>query len=214
MRKIMTGFAFAAALALCGGSAFAVDQLIVGKKLLLTNPGGTPNANNKIVFLSKDASIALAASPAEDPRCVPDGGSGAGGTITVSSVATGESFTISLPCAGWTTNTPGTLYKYKDTSGATCKIVIIKGAKLLKAVCKGTQVDYDLSADQVSVDVVTRTGTAPRRYCTSFNGTTAGCSVVKNGADEKKYLAKNCTTAPVVCGASPSGAFIEVANLF
>ena len=213
MRKMMTGFAFAAALALCGGSAFAVDQLITGKKLLITNPpSGTQN--NKIVFLSKDPTIALPVPPAEDPRCVPDGGSGAGGVLTVSSVATGESASISLPCAGWTINGAGTLLKYKDTSGATCKIVMIKGGKLLKAVCKGTQVSYDLGADQVSVDVVTRTGSAPRRYCTSFNAAPAGCTVVKNGSDDKKYLAKNCTAPALACGASPSGAFVDAAGLF
>ena len=31
--------------------------------------------------------------------------------------------------------------------------------------------------------------------------------------DGKKYLAKNCTTASP-CGASPSGAFLDVASLF
>ena len=211
MRKLMTGVAFVAALVTCGGSALAVDQTLVGKKLLILNPLSGP-ANNKLVYLSKDTTIALPADATQDPRCPAAGSNSA--QLTVGSVTSGESFTIGLPCGNWSVNGAGNTYKYKDTSGATCKIVIIKGAKLLKAVCKGTQVDYDLSADQVSVDVVTRTGTAPRRYCTSFNGTTAGCSVVKNGADEKKYLAKNCTTAPVVCGASPSGAFIEVANLF
>jgi hypothetical protein len=74
----------------------------------------------------------------------------------------------------WTVNTAGTLYKYKDVSGASCKIVIIKGNKLLKAVCKGTQVSYVLNADQVSVDVVVRTGSAPRRWCSAFNSGTAG----------------------------------------
>jgi len=210
MRKQMSGFAFVAALALCGGSAFAVDQQIVGKKLLITNPGSGP-ANNKVVYLSKDTTIQLPGPATEDPRC-PASGSG-GAQLTVGSVATGESFTIGLPCMNWTVNTAGTLYKYKDVSGATCKIVIIKGNKLLKAVCKGTQVSYVLNADQVSVDVVVRTGSAPRRWCSAFNSGTAACSVVKNGSTGK-YLAKNCTTAPVLCGASPSGAFLDGAGLF
>jgi hypothetical protein len=213
MRKVMTGFAFAAALVLFGGSAFAVDQLITAKKLLITNPGGVSGANNKIVYLSKDTDIALPGAPAEDPRCVPDGGSGAGGVLIVSSTASGESVNVSLPCAGWTVNGAGTLYKYKDTSGATCKIVLIKGGKLQKAVCKGTQISYDLSADQVSVDVKVRTGTAPRQWCANFSAV-AGCTVVKNGSDEKKYLAKNCTNDALACASSPSGAFVEVAGLF
>jgi hypothetical protein len=212
MRKMMTGFAFAAALALCGGSAFAADQLITGKKLLITNPGGVSGANNKIVYLSKDTDIALPASVAQDPRCSPDGAN-VDSVLIVSSAASGESASINLPCANWTVNGAGNLYKYKDTTGATCKIVLIKAGKLEKAVCKGTQVSYDLSADQVSVDVKLRTGTA-LQYCATFNAAPAGCSVVKNGSDEKKYLAKNCTADALACPASPSGAFVEVAGLF
>ena len=211
MRKMMTGFAFAAALALCGGSAFAVDQLISGKKLLILNPpSGTQN--NKIVYLSKDNSIALPGGALEDPRCVPDGTNNAQLTVTTGA---GESASIALPCANWTVNGAGNLYKYKDSSGLTCKIVLIKAGKLQKAVCKGAQVTIDLTTppqDQGAVDVVVRTGTAPRRWCAEFDGT--DCTVVKNGSDGKKYLAKNCTAGPAACGASPSGAFIEVANLF
>ena len=211
MRKMMTGIAFAAALVLCGGSAFAVDQLITGKKLLITNPGSGPT-NNKIVYLSKDTTIALPAGATEDPRCTPDGSDNA--ALIVSSSATAESVSIALPCANWTVNGAGTLYKYKDTTGATCKIVLIKGGKLQKAVCKGVQVSYALGANQVSVDVKVRSGTAPRQWCTAFNATTEGCTVVKDGSDGKKYLAKNCTSGPATCVASPSGAFIEVAGLF
>jgi hypothetical protein len=210
MRKLMTGFAFAAALALCAGSALAVDQPIVGKKLLITNPASGP-ANNKVVYLSKDTTIQLPGPATEDPRC-PSNGSG-GAQLTVGSVATGESFTIGLPCMNWTVNTAGTLYKYKDVSGSTCKIVLVKGNRLVKAVCKGTQVSYVLNADQVSVDVVLRTGSAPRRWCSAFNAAPQNCSVVKNGSTGK-YLAKNCGTAPVLCGASPSGAFLDDAGLF
>jgi hypothetical protein len=216
MRKMMMiGVAFAAALALCGESAFAVDQKIIGKKLLIKNPpSGT--ANNKVVFLSKDPVIAIPGTMAEDPRCVPAGGSGAGGVLIVNDPVTSESFTINLPCGLWTINGAGNLYKYKDTTGATCKIVMVKSTKLVKAVCKGTQVSYDLDlgTDQVNVDVKLRTGTTPRAWCTSFNAGAAGCTVTKNGSDDKTYLAKNCTTAPVTCTASPSGAFIEVASLF
>ena len=43
--------------------AFAADQLIVGKKLLIKNPGGAPSANNKIVFLSKDPDHRAAGRP-------------------------------------------------------------------------------------------------------------------------------------------------------
>jgi len=211
MRKMMTGIALAVALALCGGSAFGVDQMVLGRRLLISNPP-SGIVNNKVVYLSKDTSVALPGGALEDPRC-PAAGSG-GAQITVSSVATGEAFTIGLPCMNWTVNAAGNLYKYRDTTGSTCRIVMIKANKLVKAVCKGTQVSYDLGADQVSVDVTVRTGSSPRRWCTSFNATTEGCTVVRNGADNKKYLAKNCTSGPALCGASPSGAFIELASPF
>lgn len=214
MHKLVTGFAFAAALALCGGSASAVDQQITGKKLLIVNPGGGPH-DHKIVYLSKDATIALPFNVAEDPRCVPDGGSGAGGVLTVSSTASGESATIPLTCAGWSANSAGTAYKFRDPLSHSCRIVFIKGGKLQKAVCKPTAIQYNLGVDQVSVDVLLRTGTAPRRWCTSFNAAPAGCDVVKNGVDGKRYLAKNCTMAAVACGASSSGAFLnDIVDLF
>jgi hypothetical protein len=208
---MMTGVALAAALAVCGSSEYAVDQLLTGKRLLIVNPP-SGIANNKVVFLSKDTSIALPGSALEDPRCPAAGTDSA--QLTVSSVATGEGFTIGLPCMNWTVNTSGNLYKYRDTTGSTCRVVLIKANKLVKAVCKGTQVSYDLGADQVSVDVTVRTGSSPRRWCSAFNATTEGCLVVKTGADNKKYLAKNCTSGPALCGASPSGAFIEAASPF
>jgi hypothetical protein len=211
MRKMNIGIAFAAALALCGGYALAVDQLVIGKKLLIKNPPAGPT-KNKVVYLSKDPSIAAPAVVGEDPRCIPQGGSGAGGALVVKSPTTNEGFNIALPCLGWTVNAAGNLFKYKDTTGASCNVVLVKNAKLVKAVCKGPQVSYDLGANQVDVDVKVRVGTAPRQYCSSFN---AGiCDVKKDGSDDKTYLAKNCTAGAVACTASPSGAFIEVASLF
>jgi hypothetical protein len=208
MHKLVTGFILATALVRGSGSALAVDQTIVGKKLLILNPASGP-ASNKLVYLSKDAIVVpVPGDVAENPTY-------SGAQLTVGSVASGESFTIPLPNDKWRLNKARTVYRYKDTTGATCKIVLIKAAKLVKAVCSGPQISYDLGTDQVSVDVVLRTGTAPRRYCAAFNGTTAGCDVVKNGSDDKKYLAMNCTAAPVVCGASPSGAFVDdIGGLF
>jgi hypothetical protein len=212
MRKIMTGFTLAAALALCSGSAFAADQLIVGKKLLLLNPGGSPSANNKIVFLSKDTSTAQPSGLTEDPRCTPNGTAVSGSASAALTVTGSDSFSIPLVCDNWTVNGGGNLFKYKDTTGASCTVVMVKDGKLVKAICKGTQVDYDLGAAETSVDVVLRTGTT-NRYCSEYAAGN-GCSTVKDGSDGKKYLVKNCTAAPSGCGASPSGAFLDDAGLF
>jgi hypothetical protein len=211
MRKVMTGVAFAAALALCG-SAFAADQKIVGKKLLLKNPGATSGPNNKIVFLSKDTSIAQPSGVTQDPRCAPNGTATTGGASASLTVTGSDTFTIPLTCDNWTVNGGGNLFKYKDTTGGSCTIVLVKDGKLVKAVCKGPQVSYDLGASEVSIDVVLRSGST-NRYCTNFSAA-SGCTTTKNGSDGKTYLTKNCTTAPVACGASPSGAFLDSAGLF
>ena len=199
MRKRVTGLAVATALVLGASYAGAADQLIVGKKLLIKNPpAGT--TSNKLVFLSKDATLEQPTGPTEDPTT-------GGGSLTVEDIETAESFTILLPSGNWTSN-GNNLFKYKDSSGATCKIVLIKDNKLTKAVCKGTQVAYDLGAAQNAVRVVLSTGTT-NRYCTVFSPA-RGCTVTKDGSDDKTYLAKNCITPPSGCSpASPSGAFLD-----
>src|SRR5262245_3725440 len=211
MRKVRMGIAFVAALALCGG-AFAADQKIIGKKLLIKNPGGAPSANNKIVFLSKDSSTAQPSGMTQDPRCAPNGTATTGGASAALTVTGSDTFTIPLTCDNWTVNGGGNLFKYKDTTGNTCTIVLVKDGKLVKAICKGTQVDYDLGASETSVDVVLRSGPT-NRYCTNCSAG-SGCATTKDGSNGKTYLAKNCTSAPGACGASPNGAFIETAGLF
>ena len=148
MTPLIAGIASTAALVLCAGSALAFDQLLVGKKLLITNPRSGP-ANNRVVYISKDTSILLPGQ-FEDPRCLPDG-TGAGGALVVSSATTGESFSIPLPCFNWTLKAAGQVHKYSDPSGATCKLVVVKNALLQKAVCKGAHVSYDLGIDQGSI---------------------------------------------------------------
>jgi hypothetical protein len=75
-----------------------------------------------------------------------------------------------------------------------------KSGKLLKAVCKGAAIQpYDLGViPQGNIDVLLRTGTAPRRWCSNFSVDLIGSdrTVVKDGSDGKKYLAKNCNYEP------------------
>jgi hypothetical protein len=212
MRRITIGSALAAALALWSGNVPAADQLVAGKKLLIKNPASGP-ANNKIVYLSKDPAIAQPSGVTEDPRCTPDGTvlpGGASAVLTVTGSPSGETFSIPLTCHLWSVNAAGNTFKYRDYGGATCKILIVKNAKLVKAVCKGPQVSYDLGIAETNVDVVLRTGPT-NRYCSAFNATTAGCQVPHNGSNGKSYVARNCTSAPS-CGASPSGAFLDVVS--
>ena len=217
MRTLLTAATLAAAVALGIGSAHAQTQLVRAKKILIKTPA-SGTANNKLVFLAKDA-IVLPGGAVEDPRCGPDGSGQA--SLTVASDTTANSFTIDLGgatnCLNWSLNGAGTVYKYKDTTGATCKIVLIKDGVLTKAVCKGAQVAFTLGADQGGMNIVLRTGTSPRRYCTALKGKLdpdVPCDIKKNGSDGKTYLAKNCSNAPASCPLSPSGAFVDAASTF
>jgi hypothetical protein len=173
-----------------GGSASAADQAIVGKKLVIKNPlSGT--ANNRVLHLAKDPNINVGiAGSAGDPQC---SGAGGGGTSSLRIVASGGAgdITIPLPCGGWTTNGTNNLYRYRDTSGASCMVVVVKDGVLAKAVCKGSQVGIDLNGSMSPVTVVTTLNS--EQYCTEFGG-----SVVKDGSDDKTFLRKGAL-APVGC---------------
>jgi hypothetical protein len=201
---LVLGLALVAAPAL----APAQTQLLVGSKLVIKNPRQGVEAN-KLVVLSKDVSVAAPASTLESPRCMPFGSGVA--RITVSSTA-GESFTIDLggaKCVNWKGNVAGARWKYRDATGTTCNVVLIKGGVLQKAVCHGPQVAFQLGAPQGSIDVVLSTGTAPRRWCTTFNDGAQGCVVKKDGGDGRRLVAIDCASAAAACGASPSGAFLD-----
>jgi hypothetical protein len=198
MKTLGKGIAFGAALALCTGGAFAADQLLTGKKLLLKNvPAG-----NKVVHLSKDTTINTdVTGGAGDPTC--SGAGGGGGSITIVGSGGSGSATINLPCANWSTNGVNSQYKYKDTTQATCTIVLVKDGKLAKAICKGAQVSIDLQEDGDTAPVATAIRLNQERYCTNFGGT-----IKKDGSDGKTFLAKDAPAAGG-CPASPSGAFLD-----
>ena len=201
MKRLGKGFALGAVLVLCGGGVYAADQLLTGKKLLIKNPPAGVT-KNKTVHLSKDATIAIGASGSTgDPTC--GGSGGGGGSITLAASGGAGSVTINLPCANWATNNPNDQYKYKDTTKATCNIVLVKSGKLAKAVCLGSQVAIDLQEDGDTAPVGVAIRLNQDRYCTNFGGT-----IKKDGSDGKTFLAKD---APVAggCPASPSGAFLD-----
>jgi len=199
-----------------GGSASAVDQAIVGHRLIIKNPPSGPT-RNKTVFMAVGG-VLNPQGPTEDPRCAPDGSGAA--SLTLTSATTGETFTIDLGganCGNWSFRPgygPYPSYRYRDASGATCDRIIVVNGKRVKAVCRGSQVSYVLGADQVRVDAVLSLGSSPRRYCAAFAAGTPQCVVSKDGSDGTTYSARRCATAPGGCPASPNGAFLEVASAF
>jgi hypothetical protein len=177
-------------LALAATEAVA-DQLVVGKRLLLRNPSG---GANQLVHRAGDATLIVGnASGAADPRCSASGGGGASSVRIVAAGGAGD-VVIPLPCGGWTSNGSNTVYRYRDATGATCKLVLVKHHALLKAVCKGAQVGIDLDAGMAPVALVTTLNT--ERYCTEFGG-----AVVRDGSDQQSFLARNAP-APTACPAT------------
>lgn len=193
MQSLLRVVILGAPLLLASTAMAAQAQRLSGKKLLIKNPPSGA-AGNKIVHLSKDTSIVPgAANSFLDPRCTAPNG---GGTSSLRIIASGGAgaVTIPLPCTGWTRTgfLPGdSMYKYTDTSGATCNIVIVKGARLAKAVCKGPQVAIDVSGSMSPVAVVLNLNADV--FCTEFGGT-----LKKDGSDDKTFLRKDAP-APFAC---------------
>lgn len=110
-------------------------------------------------------------------------------------------FTFSLPAGvGWKGlgNPAGSKgYKYKGTGtlGDPCKLVLIK-EKIVKAVCKGPEIDFPLPF-QGDLGVVLTVGTDSKRYCALYGGTPRG--------DPSKIFKRKDASAPVLCpGAVPT----------
>jgi len=164
------------------------DQLLIGKRLSIRNP---PSGSNRVVHLARDTSLSvLNAGGTGDPRCSASGGGGASSLHVVASGGAGDVL-IPLPCGGWTSNAANTLYRYRDSTGATCRLVIVKHHVFVKAVCSGPQVSIDVGASMAPVAIATTLNT--ERYCTAFAGT-----IVRDGGDGQTFLAKDAP-APTAC---------------
>lgn len=204
MRTLITSIAFVAALVMCGGSALALDQALQGKKLLIKN--NADPTKNKTVILIKDTSVV---SPASQPTT---------GTICIVGASDSSTLDVSDDADPGEWATIGGGFKYKKGGGVAgdpCKVVLIKGGKLVKAVCKGVDVDYDVN-NGGPINVALKAG--GDRFCAAF-GATGGCTDTKDGSDGKTYLSKNCAldgncAAFAATPCSPSGAFLDVASLF
>ena len=137
--------------------ARAADQGITGKKLLLRS---TP----KFVVLSKDPDISLTGSN-------PIGG--ASSSITFSDGTT--TTTMNLPASNWSTNSAGTLFKYKNTLApdgpSVVKIAKIKSG-LLKVVAKG--LPFPVPNGPRTISVVFRLDGVTNTYCMTFDGSGDG----------------------------------------
>jgi hypothetical protein len=170
------------AVILSGSAASAADQGVTGKKLLLKN-------NPKMVLLSKDVLVAAGANGSSaDPRCVPDGGGGLGGSVKLDDGV--NTATLNMPCANWTTNSAGTQYKYKDTAGVP-KVCKIKSG-LLKVVSPAGIGGFPVPNGSATVDVEVQIGSD--RYCMAFSGT----------GDGNKFLVKDSSAGTCPPSSTPT----------
>ena len=194
---------FAALIVAQAMPAFAADQVFKGKKLLIKNKATDPTKNKTVILIKDPGVVAPGVQPITGKVCIV--GSSNDSTLDV---------TDDTDPGEWTTIGGG--FKYKKGAGLPgdpCKVVLIKGGKLAKAVCKGTDVDYPVT-DGGPIRIAIVAGT--EKYCASFGDPMdpGGCTESKDGADGKTYLSKNCTAVGTCPACSPSGAFLEAASLF
>lgn len=163
-----------------------------GKKLSLKI---SPTSGNALTFVSKDPQLEAPQTVAEDPRCPPSGSGSLAAGAKLRVVGTGGDFTIDLPCINWSANDAGTRYRYRDATGATCNSIVLHAGRLLKAICRGAQVDYSLGSPQGDVHVVLTTGdpAGNKKYCASF-GPETSATVVRDGSDGRSYRAVQAST--------------------
>jgi hypothetical protein len=177
-----------ALLLLAAATGRASDHVVSGKKLLLKTPADA--TRNRVVSLGTGAAIAVGQEGgAGDPRCVGAGGGGASSLRVIT--AGGDEVTIPLPCHHWSLSGSKTTYTYKDPSGATCKLVLVRAGAIVKAVCKGAQMALDLAPGLAPVTLVTTLNTD--HFCAEYGGT-----IVHDGSDGATLLHKDAP-APASC---------------
>jgi len=164
------------------------DTLLLGGKKLALKVSPDPSKKH-LLALSKDTSVDLGAGngSTHDPTL-------GGGSLRVRCTGGGCDTTYPLmnnpPDEGWSylgASGDNKGYKFKSKVGP-IRLVLLKNGTLLKAVGRGA-LGHTLGADPEPVDVVLQTGSAPRRYCLEFGGTT----VFKANA---YFTAKDAPTSP------------------
>jgi hypothetical protein len=170
-----------------GSTSPGGEYFLDGKKLLIRDKA-TDDTGRKIVLLSRDGGSIP--SPASSPIT-------AGATLTLQNMGTtNDAQTLTLDpgefdgSVGWKAlgNPAGPAgYKYLDKTYANgaCRLVLLKPGKLLKAVCKGSQIEYTLNEnDQVSIAVKLSIGATD--YCMMFDDNPQGTVRVDQGTDESR----------------------------
>jgi len=123
--------------------------------------------------------------------------------------ATGGDVTFSLPAGPKWAVSGKTGFKYRGlgVAGDACKVVILK-TRVIKGVCKGTDVNLDHGNFSGDVAVKLTIGSGPtKRYCAQYGGVDVSSTNVLRRKDAPAPAVVDCP--------SPSGAFLDAgADLF
>jgi hypothetical protein len=133
-----------------------------------------------------------------------------GGTLRFRDTGvTGGDVTFSLPAGPKWAVTGKTGFKYRGLGqpGDACKVVIIK-TRVIKGVCKGTDVTLNHAAFSGDVAVKLVIGSGPtKRYCAQYGGLDVSSATTLRRKDAPAPSVVDCP--------SPSGAFLDLgADLF
>jgi hypothetical protein len=174
--------------AVCEPSPAPVDQGLDGRMAVV-------KAQGIARFVSRPGLTLLPDVAGEAPNVV-------GATVRVFDTgATGGDITYPLPAAGWKVARQG--FKYRGPIGDPCPTVLLLPS-VVKAICRREAVDLTTPFAGDASFVITA-GTSAR-YCVQFGGDT-----IRNDA----ILFKRKTApAPGSCPASPSGAFVDGAEVW
>ncbi len=170
------------------------------KRMVVQNVLPDDPRKNRLTLVAEDPAIPQPLpGSADDPRCVADGGSGAGGRIAVR-MAPSEEYAQDLPCEGWkllgTADRPkGFEYHDRRLVHGACKLVLVKQTRLIKAVCLGrgtTPLTLDLvegvPRDPATAQLVLGT---EQFYCAEAAG-----KISRDGSDGRRFLARNQLSPP------------------
>jgi len=178
------------------------EQPVAAKKLLIKNKLPDDESRNMVVIIATDPGMSTPAPlSGNDPRCNGDALGTVKATLTVTSVAAGQSHTTDLPCQNWQIlgkEAQPRGYKYSDADllTSTARTIVWKDGVQLKAVLKGkgpSNLNYDLQlgVSQGTVAATLANGTDRTCVvCSASNG--------KDGSDGKQFLGKSCA-APATC---------------
>jgi hypothetical protein len=106
--------------------ARAVGQPLPGTKLLIKQRS---SGVAKVVWISKDPTVSL---PANDPRCVADGGSQADVSLEIDlSDGSAKALDLSGDCSHWKATSAGVLLYRPVATVDTCRLIKIRPGKLV-----------------------------------------------------------------------------------